>query len=73
MAIAIRKHRISAGIKQTELARALGYRSSSTITMWESGERRPPSDKLPEIARIFGCKIDDLFDGKDGIGEDMQS
>ena len=35
----------------------------STIAKWETGEAMPRADKLPEIAKILGCTIDDLFEG----------
>ena len=46
---------------QAQLAETMGYSSQSIIAMWESGERKPPSDKLPELAKILGCTIDELF------------
>ena len=57
----IKEYRMANGLTQTQLATLLGYRSSTIITMWESGERRPPSNKLPELAKILGCSIDDLY------------
>ena len=47
-------------LTQCELAKQLGVRQS-TIAMWESGEVMPTADKLPRIAKILGCTIDDLF------------
>ncbi|MPN63422.1 hypothetical protein SDC9_211181 [bioreactor metagenome] len=52
--------REKAGLIQSELAEKLGV-SQSTIAMWETGESKPRADKLPELARILGCTIDDLF------------
>lgn len=51
---------------QAQLAETMGYSSQSIIAMWESGERKPPSDKLPELAKILGCTIDELFTEKGG-------
>ena len=45
---------------QDQLASEIGV-ARSTIAMWESGEAMPRADKLPELARILGCSIDDLF------------
>lgn len=59
---AIRSLREAAGLTQVELAAELGYQSSSIVTMWESGDRKVPSDKLPQLARILGCTINDLFE-----------
>ncbi|MGI6161598.1 MAG: helix-turn-helix domain-containing protein [Christensenellales bacterium] len=57
----IRNHRIARGLAKTDLAKALGYESGLIITMRKSGDRRPPSDKLPALARILDCSINDLF------------
>ena len=52
--------RRSKGMTQQELADLLKT-TRSTVAMWESGESFPRADKLPQIARILGCTIDDLF------------
>lgn len=54
------KLRKQANLTQCELAEQLGVRQS-TIAMWESGDSMPTADKLPRIAKILNCKIDDLF------------
>ena len=33
----------------------------STIAKWETGEASPRSDKLPTLANVLNCTIDDLF------------
>lgn len=33
----------------------------ATISKWESGEFAPQADKLPLLAKVLGCTIDDLF------------
>lgn len=58
----IRKLRIERGLTQGQVAKELGYHSVSIITMWESGERKPPSDKLPALAKVLSCSICDLFE-----------
>lgn len=59
---AIRELRKKAGLTQVELAQLLGFKSTSVISMWESGDRSPRTDKLPELARILHCTIDELFE-----------
>ena len=61
MHIQIKELREEAGLTQTDLAEGLGYRSRALIAMWESGQRKPPSDKLPKLAKILNCSINDLF------------
>lgn len=47
-------------ITQSKLAEMLKVDRSS-IAKWETGEAFPRADKLPQLAKIFGCTIDDLF------------
>lgn len=49
-----------AGITQKKLADEMGI-VQSTVAMWESGENVPRADKLPNLARVLGCTVDDLF------------
>ena len=58
----IRRLRLAAGMTQNEVAEVLGYASGNIVTRWESGERKPPSDKLPALAAALHCSINDLFE-----------
>ena len=49
-----------AGLTQLNLSEHLNV-DRSTVAKWESGEVMPTADKLPRIAKILGCTIDDLF------------
>jgi transcriptional regulator with XRE-family HTH domain len=62
----IRALRISAGLSQKEFAEALGL-SQVSVWQWEHGESLPTADKLPAIAKVLGCTINELFndDGKE--------
>lgn len=53
------------GKTQEEIASAFDC-DTSTISKWETGESQPRADKLPVLARLFGCTIDDLFDSVSG-------
>lgn len=57
----IQKLRERAKFTQKSLAEKLGV-GQSTVAMWESGVQMPRADKLPELAKILGCSIDDLFE-----------
>ena len=57
----IKELRKSAGLTQAQLAFRLGLKSPSTVTMWENGDRRPPSTLLPRIAHALGVSVDDLY------------
>ncbi|MEY8311765.1 helix-turn-helix transcriptional regulator [Oscillospiraceae bacterium 42-9] len=57
----IRELRQSAHMTQKELAEQMGYKFDSIVSMWESGERKPPSNLLPRLATVLDCTVDDLF------------
>lgn len=56
----LRSLREKAEITQVELAKRLDVRQS-TVAMWESGANMPRADKLPELACVLGCSIDELY------------
>lgn len=56
----IKEKRESKNLTQEELGKKVGV-NRSAVAMWEAGEALPRADKLPEIAKILGCSIDDLF------------
>ena len=51
-----RKH----GFTQADVGKSLGVQQS-TVAMWENGQNMPRADKLPLLAKLYGCSIDDLF------------
>ena len=55
--------RMAGNMKQTELAEKLGV-TQGTVSYWESDGAFPPSRFLPKLASIFGCTIDELFEGE---------
>lgn len=52
--------RIRANLLQEEVAAALNI-NRSTVAKWETGVSSPRADKLPALARLYGCSIDELF------------
>ena len=52
----LREARERKGLKQVDVARRLGYsiKSSSTIKLWETGERDVPTRHLARLAEIYG-------------------
>ncbi len=48
------------GYSQEELAKALGYKSYTTITKWESGVSEPTLKMTNEIAKFFNVSVNDL-------------
>ena len=68
--MSIKSARESKRLTQKALAQLIGV-SRTTVSMWESGEVYPRADKLPELARILGCSIDELF-GAAGAGREFR-
>lgn len=58
---AIKTLREKAGLTQEGLSQIMKI-DRSTVAKWETGEAAPRTDKLPELARILHCRIDDLFE-----------
>ena len=56
----IKQKREDAGLTQNQLSERLSI-DRSTVAKWETGEAFPRADKLPQLAEILDCKIDDLF------------
>ena len=56
----IRARRKALKMTLDELGALVGC-SGAAVGMWERGETTPAAEKLPELARALGCRIDDLF------------
>lgn len=56
----IKAMREANGLTQAELAKKIGV-NQTAISQWEHGTAKPRSDKLPVLAKILKCSIDDLF------------
>ena len=56
----IEKFRKEKNLTQVELAAKVGV-TQSAISQWENGTTQPEVGKLIALAKIFGCKVDDLL------------
>ena len=56
----IKEIRKKAGLTQIKLAQKMNV-GRSTVGMWETGNSLPTADKLPELAKVLGCSIDELY------------
>ena len=56
--------RKKAGLTQKTLAEALEV-SDAAVAQWETGASMPVAAKLPRLACVLGCTIDDLFKEED--------
>ena len=56
----LKKYRTAAGLTQEQAAERLCV-SAQTVSRWECGNSLPDAVILPEVARLYGVTIDDLF------------
>lgn len=59
----LRTCREAAGLAMSDIAKYLGV-DPSAVSMWESGTNMPRADRLPDLAQLLHCTIDELF-GRD--------
>ena len=57
---AFETYRKAAKLTQEAAAAALGV-SRSAVTKWETGKSLPTAKKLPYVAELCGCMVDDLI------------
>lgn len=58
--VSIKGLREKNGLTQVALAEAIGV-TQACVAMWENGKALPNSDKLPKLAEVLGCTIDELY------------
>lgn len=56
----IKQFRKKNKMKQEEIAVKIGV-DRSTIAKWETGAAKPRADKLPALAKILNCTVDQLL------------
>ena len=57
----MRERRLRGAIPtQREVAKILGVRESA-VSKWERGIARPRAEKLPILAKLYGCTIEELL------------
>lgn len=65
----LKELRRTKSMTQADLARMIGV-TQSVVAQWERGATMPNAAKLPELASMLNCTIDDLFgrtpSGRDG-------
>ena len=55
-----RKARLLSGKTVEEVKTALGV-SGVTVWLWETKKNRPQADNLLQIAKLYGCTVEDLL------------
>ena len=57
----MKKRRLRGAIPtQREVALILGVKESA-VSKWERGLSKPRADKLPTLAKLYGCSIEELL------------
>lgn len=59
--IKIEKLRKENGLTQEELAERLSV-TQGAVSQWEQGAASPSIDKLPLLAKLLNCSVDELFE-----------
>lgn len=59
----LKEKRLAKGMLQKDVAFALGI-SVSSISLYESGRRKPSIDILTKMSIFFDCTIDELVKGE---------
>ena len=60
---AMKERRLRGAIPtQREVAEIIGVKESA-VSKWERGLSKPRADKLPIIAKLYGCTIEELLSG----------
>lgn len=60
MVMTIRQKREAADLSQTDLASKVGVTRTAVVN-WEAEVSLPRTRQLPDLARVLGCTIDELF------------
>jgi transcriptional regulator with XRE-family HTH domain len=56
-----KKRRVSLNLSQKDVAEKL-FVKRSTVAMWETGAAKPRADKLPALAKLLHCTVDQLLE-----------
>lgn len=59
MKITLKAARINAGLKQSDVAVALGV-ERKTVGAWESGKHLPKADKIDALCKLLGVSYDNI-------------
>lgn len=56
----LKEARKRAGITAVEAGRAVGV-SAQNVYNWEAGSYLPEAARLKQLAKLYGCSVDDLL------------
>ena len=55
--------REAAGMTQVQVAKAIGV-TKAAVNDWEHGRFAPRGKRLPQIAKLLGCTVDEILEDK---------
>ena len=58
--MSFRSARLSAGLSVAQVTERLKV-SDAAVYQWETGVTVPNGKRLPEIAKLYGCTVDELL------------
>lgn len=58
--MSFKKARIKAGLSVPQVMKALGV-SDAAVYQWETGVTKPSVSRLPQIAKLYRCSIEELL------------
>lgn len=62
--MSFRSARLAAGLSVQQVVEKLNI-SKAAVYMWETGQQNPRVSRLPEIAALYGCTLDELLRSDD--------
>lgn len=60
----IKKLRKALNLSQEAVAKQMGV-TQAAVAAWECEIAVPRTDKLPKLAKVLGCRVEDLFERED--------
>ena len=58
--MSFRSARLAAGLSVQQVIEKLKV-SDAAVYMWETGQQHPSANRLPEVAELSGCAVDELL------------
>ena len=59
-----RSARLAAELSVRQISEKLNV-TGAAVYMWETGTQAPRASRLPEIAELYGCTVDELLKKED--------
>lgn len=58
--MSLKSARLASGLTVREVMEKLNV-SDATVYMWENGQTSPKSSRLMEVAKLYGCSVEELL------------